>query len=348
MSETRPTRIIRFGAGSLEELADVCEEAAITRPLLVASRRGATAAARLRVVATFDGVRPHVPVETVREAAALVHETGADGLVGLGGGSAIDTAKAVVAELAREAGDRAALPRIVAIPTTYAGAEWTPYFGMLLAPGRKGGGADERARPVAAIYDPELTVELPREATVGTAMNALAHCAEAYYHPGRTEAAERHADTGATAIGYALPLVVGRPDRIYGRTRLLEGAMRAAFALAESGLCLGHAMAQALGGRYGLPQGSTNAVCLPAALRFNAIAEPEAVARFAAALGTDDAATRVEELARLGGFGRLRDLAVPEEDLDDVAEAVVARRGAKANPRPVTAAEVVELLRSVW
>ncbi len=150
------------------------------------------------------------------------------------------------------------------------------------------------------------------------------------------------------AIGYALPLVVERPDGIYGRTRLLEGAMRAALALAESGLCLGHAMAQALGGRYGLPQGSTNAICLPAALRFNAVAVPDGVARLAAALGAEDAPARVEELARLGGFGRLRDLDVPEADLDEVAEAVVARRGALENPRPVTAAEVAELLRSIW
>jgi alcohol dehydrogenase class IV len=124
--------------------------------------------------------------------------------------------------------------------------------------------------------------------------------------------------------------------------------MRAALALAESGLCLGHAMAQALGGRYGLPQGSTNAVCLPAALRFNAVTVPDAVARFAQALGADDAPARVEELARLGGFARLRDLGVPEAELDDVAEAVVLRRGASENPRPVTAADVGGLLRSVW
>jgi maleylacetate reductase len=191
-------------------------------------------------------------------------------------------------------------------------------------------------------------VGLPLEATVGTAMNALAHCAEAYYHPERTETAERHADTGAVAIGYALPLVARQLDGIYGRTRLLEGAMRAALALAESGLCLGHAMAQALGGRYGLPQGSTNAVCLPAALRFNAAVVPDAVARLGTALGCDDAPRRVEELARLGGFGRLRDLGVPEQELDAVAEEVVVRRGAVANPRPVTAAEIAELLRSVW
>ena len=271
---------MRFGAGALAELADVCGEAGIERPLLVTTRRGAAAsAAGLPVIAAFDGVLPHVPVETVRAAAALVRETGADGLVGLGGGSAIDTCKAVVDELAGSDDDL--LPRIVAVPTTYAGAEWTSSFGMLLGPGRKSGGVNEHARPVAAIYDPELTLGLPLEATVGTAMNALAHCAEAYYHPARTAAAERHADTGATAIAYALPLVAARPDDIYGRTRLLEGAMRAALALAESGLCLAHAMAQALGGRFGLPQGSTNAVCLPAALRFNAVTVPAAVARFA-------------------------------------------------------------------
>ena len=345
MTDERPARIVRFGAGSLAALADVCAEAGITRPLLVASRRGAASAGGLPVVGVYDGVRPHVPIETVQEVAAVARERRADGLVALGGGSAIDTCKAAVAELADSVEP---LPRVVTIPTTYAGAEWTSGFGVLLEPGRKGGGRDERARPIAAIYDPELSLDLPLDATVGTAMNALAHCAEAYYHPACTETAARHADTGATAIGYALPIVAERPGGIYGRTRLLEGAFRAALALAESGLCLAHAMAQALGGRYGLPQGSMNAICLPVALRFNAEAVPDAVARFGEALGTDDPVARVEELARLGGFGRLRDVGVPEEELDLVAEAVVARPGAQANPRAASKAEVTDLLRAVW
>jgi maleylacetate reductase len=341
-----PVRITRFGAGSLTELADLCDEIDVKRPMLVATRRGAAAVGELPVVGVYDGVGPHVPVETVHEAAARAQELGADGLVGLGGGSATDTCKAVVAELA--SASQETLPRVVAVPTTYAGAEWTPYFGMLLGPGRKGGGSDPRAMPIAAIYDPELTLDLPIEATVGTAMNALAHCAEAYYHPDAQRRAPRHADTGATAIGHALPLVVASPREIYGRTRLLEGAMRAAFALGDSGVCLAHAMAQALGGRYGLPQGAMNAVCLPAALRFNQDAVPEAVGRLAEALGTDDAPARVVELARLGGFERLRDFGIPEAELDDVAAAIVARPGAKANPRPATADEVAGLLRSIW
>jgi maleylacetate reductase len=337
------SRAIRFGAGSLAELADVAAELRLERLLLVTTRRGAAAAGGLPVAGVYDGVRSHVPVETVREAVEGAREIDADGLVGLGGGSAIDTCKAVTAELLPERE-----LRTIAVPTTYAGAEWTPYFGLLLAPGRKGGGGDERAKPVAAIYDPELTVGLPLPETVGTAMNALAHCAEAYYTSGRTERGDRHADTGATAIGYALPLVAERPDWLYARTRLLEGAFRAALALEQAGLALGHALAQALGGRYGLPQGAMNAICLPAALRFNEPAVPEAVARLGRALGDEDPAARVEELARLGGYERLRQFEIPERELDEVAAAVVARPGAKANPRPASATEVAELLRSVW
>lgn len=345
VSSDRPLRIMRYGAGSLSELAEVCAEAGIERPLLVTTRRGGASVGSLPVVGVYDGVRPHVPVETVREAAALATELDADGLVGLGGGSAMDTCKAVAVELQPTGRP---LPRIVAVPTTYAGAEWTPYYGMLLAPGQKGGGSDPRATPVAAIYDPELTLDLPLEVTVGTSMNALAHCAEAYYHPDAAPRAARHADTGAVAIGHALPIVVARPRGIYGRSRLLEGAHRAALALAESGVCLAHAMAQGIGGRYGVPQGSANAVCLPVALRFNAAVVPEAVERLGTALRTDDPPSRIEELAALGGFGRLRDLGVPEAGLGELAELIAARTGARVNPRPVSAEDVEGLLRAVW
>jgi maleylacetate reductase len=337
------SRVIRFGAGALADLPDVATELGLDRLLLVTTRRGATAAADLPVTAVFDGVRAHVPVETVRAAAALAREHQIEGLVGLGGGSAIDTCKAVTAELLPE-GE----VRTIAVPTTYAGAEWTSFYGMLLAPGRKGGGSGERTKPVGAIYDPKLTLSLPLTDSVGTAMNALAHCAEAYYAAGHTERGDRHGDTGATAIAYALPLVAARPDWLYARTRLQEGAFRAALALEQAGLALGHAMAQALGGHYGLPQGAMNALCLPAALRFNEPAVPEAVARFGRAIHADDPAERVRELARLGGFERLRDFGVPEEDLATVAEEVVRRPGAKANPRPTTAADVEELLHSIW
>ncbi len=338
---------IRFGAGTLGQLGEVCSLVGIERPLLLATRRGAKHAAGLPLVGVFSGVQPHVPVETVREAAALALSLEADGLVALGGGSAIDTAKAVAAELNEAQSDSSAV-RVVAVPTTYAGAEFTPFFGVLMGPGNKGGGASSASLPAAVIYDPDLTLDLPLADTVGTAMNALAHCAEAYYHPAATDRAARHADTGATAIEYALPIVVAEPSGSYGRARLLEGAMRAAQAIGASGLCLGHAMAQAVGGRYGIAQGAANAVCLPSALRFNQEAVPEAIARFGSALGSDDPAGRCAELALLGGFARLRDLGVPEDDLEALATATAARAGAKANPRPASAEQLTELFTAIW
>lgn len=346
MTAPAPTRIVRFGAGTIADVAEVAAEAGITRPVLVTTRRGVSQAALIERVATFADVLPHAPVETIEGARTVVRDHTADGLIALGGGSAVDTCKAVVAGLADDGADP--VPRILAIPTTYAGAEWTPFFGTLLERGRKGGGVDDRATPIAAVYDPELTLDLPLEATVGTALNALAHCAEAYYHPERGPRAERHAETGATAIAHALPLVVARPGGIYGRTRLLEGAMRGALALAESGPCLAHAMAQALGGRYGQPQGTMNALCLPVALRFNAEVVPDAVTRFGAAVGADDPPARLAELAALGGFGRLRDYGVPESELSEIGTQVAARPGSRANPRPVTARDVEELLRAIW
>jgi maleylacetate reductase len=107
-------------------------------------------------------------------------------------------------------------------------------------------------------------------------------------------------------------------------------------------------MAQALGGRYGLPHGAMNALSLPPALRFNEPAVPDAIAILGEALGTEDPASRAEELARLGGFERLRDFGVAEEDLPSLAADVVARPPARANPRPVTAEDAEELLRSFW
>jgi maleylacetate reductase len=318
--------IVRWGIGELEGLLG---ELGIERPLLVTTPR--LAELELPVSARFSGVQRHSPLEIVSAATAAA--TGADGLVGLGGGSAIDTSKAVSAGTG--------LP-LVAVPTTYAGAEWTPYFGMRDAARRlKTGGSG--ANTVAVVYEPSLTLGLPREETVGTAMNALAHCAEALYAGECSDAS-----LGAELIARWLPVVVSDGDDLDARTRLLEGAMHAGMALAERGLFLAHAMAQALGGRYGLSHGAMNAICLAPALRFNEQAVPDAIARFGRSLGTDDPAARVEELAQLGGFERLRDFAVPESELHELAADTAERPGARANPRPATADDIEELLRSVW
>ena len=224
---------------------------------------------------------------------------------------------------------------------------WTPTFGTRDEErGVKGGGGG--ARLAGIVYEPELTLGLPRAESGGTAMNALAHCAEALYVRGRNDEADREALAGARLIAAHLPPVLAAGSDADARRGLLEGAMHAGAALAGAGLGLAHAMAQALGGRYGAPHGALNAVCLPPALRFNAEAVPAELARFAEAIGADDAADGGERLARLAGYERLRDLGVSGDDLPEVAERVVERPGAKANPRPVDAAAVEALLRSVF
>jgi maleylacetate reductase len=210
----------------------------------------------------------------------------------------------------------------------------------------RGGGAG--AKLAGIVYEPKLTLELPREETAGTAMNALAHAAEALYHPARTTESDRCAAEGAELITGSLPAVLEDPGDLGPRTSLLKGAAHAGEALGLAGLCLGHAMAQALGGRFGLPHGAMNALCLAPALRFNEAVVPEAIETLGKAMGTKDPVDRIEKLARLGGFERLRDFGVPENELDEVAEATAVRAGAKANPRPASPAEIAELLRSIY
>jgi maleylacetate reductase len=315
--------IVRWG---LDELPGLLRELEVGRPFLVASRRwddvGIAPAAR------WD----EIPSDRIEVPAGI------DGIVAVGGGSAIDTAKA--ASAARE------LP-LVSVPTTYSGAEWTPFFGVR-DPERRMHGGGGGARLAGIVYEPELTLDLPRDVTAGTALNALAHSAEALYHPARTPESDRLAVEGAELIAGSLPEVVEHGEGLGPRTTLLRGAARAGEALGRSGLCLGHAMAQALGGRYGLPHGAMNALCLPAALRFNQPVAAEAIEEFGKALGTNDAPGRVEELARLGGFDRLRDFDVPELELDDVAEATAVRPGARANPRRASPPEIAELFRQIY
>jgi maleylacetate reductase len=318
--------IVRWG---LDELPGLLAELGIARPLLVASPRWSPPV-------EVAGIWSEVPSERIADAAAAVKD--ADGILGFGGGSAIDLAKAISVETG--------LP-LVSVPTTYSGAEWTPSFGIrdhdrLM----RGGGSG--ANLAGIVYEPKLTLDLPKAETVGTSLNALAHAAEALYVKGRNDEGDREALAGAALISLWLPKVVENGQDLEARRGLLDGAMHAGAALAAAGLGLGHAMAQALGGRYGLPHGAMNALALPAALRFNEPVAASEIARFGEALGTSEPVRRVEELARLGGFERLRNFGVPEEELDEIAEAAAARPGARANPRSASSVQIAELLRGVW
>lgn len=315
--------IVRWSLGELPAtLADV----GIERPFLIASPRWRA----------LD--LPHVGwwTEVPSQRVEVPHE--ADGILVVGGGSAIDTGKYASGESGKP---------VVHVPTTYSGAEWTTSYGIR-SPDRVIVGHGGGARPVAIVYDVELTLDLPADVTAGTALNGLAHCAEALYVQGHSPEGDRQALEGAPLIAAALPRVLAAPGDREARADLLRGAAHAGHALALNRLALAHAMAQALGGTYGLPHGAMNALCLPPALRFNEPAVPGAIAALGAALASEAPAARVEELARLGGFVRLRDFGVPAEDLPQLGADTAVRGGARANPRPATAEEIGELFRSIW
>jgi alcohol dehydrogenase class IV len=310
---------------SLAELPEVLAEAGIECPFVIASPRWKI----------LD--LPHVEWWAEVPSHRFEVPDVADGILAVGGGSAIDTGKYASA--------RSGKP-VVHVPTTYSGAEWTTFYGIR-SPDRvmQGGGAG--ALPVAIVYDVDLTLDLPPDVTAGTALNGLAHCAEALYVRGHNDDGDEQALAGASLIAGALPRVLAAPNDRAAREELLRGAAHAGHALALTGLALAHAMAQALGGRYGISHGAMNALCLPPALRFNRPLVPAEVERFGDAIG-GDAVERSRSLAVLGGFERLRDFGVPEEDLPAVAEAAAQRAGNLANPRPATPGEILALLETIW
>jgi len=301
--------IVRWGLG---ELPAALAEAGVTRPFLIANERWS--ALDLPHVARWTEVPSH-----------RVEVTGdADGILAVGGGSAIDTGKYASAQ--------SGLP-LVSIPTTYSGAEWTAFYGIR-SPDRRMQGGGAGANPVAIVYEVELTRDLPRDVTAGTALNALAHCAEALYVRGRSPEGDEQAWLGTPLIVDALPRVLENGE---GREELLRGAMHAGHALGLAGLGLAHAMAQAVGGAYGLPHGAMNAICLPPALEYNREFVPP-----------EFPAGKARELAVLGGFERLRDFGVPEADLRSLGEAAAKRGGNQANPRVATPEEITELFRTIY
>jgi len=311
---------------SLDELPATLAEVGIERPFLIASARWSELDLPPHV-----GRLAQVPCDHVDVPAE------ADGILAVGGGSAIDTGKYASALSEKP---------VVHVPTTYSGAEWTTHYGIR-SPGRIIVGSGGGARPVAIVYDVDLTLDLPQAVTGGTALNGLAHCAEALYVRNHNPEGDEQALAGARLISSALPRVLAEPRNREARLELLQGAAHGGHALGLAGLALAHAMAQALGGTYGHPHGAMNALCLPPALEFNRQLVPDEIARFAEAVG-GDAVARSRELAVLGGFDRLRDFGVPEDELPQVAEAASQRAGNQNNPRPASAGEILGLLRRIY
>ncbi|EWY38327.1 Maleylacetate reductase [Skermanella stibiiresistens SB22] len=340
--QSLPGRVV-FGPGSLAHLPAEAERLGLRRVLVLSTpgQRGlAEEAARLlgdAAAGVHDRAVMHVPAETARAAFARVADLRADGCVAIGGGSTVGLGKAIALETG--------LP-VIAVPTTYAGSEMTPIWGMTEG-GLKTTGRDPRVLPRAVIYDPLLTLRLPADISGTSGINAIAHCVEALYSDTANPMTSLMAEEGVRALASSLPQVVRVPDDIAARSDALYGAWLGGSVLGTVGMAIHHKLCHTLGGTLNLPHAETHTIVLPHAASFNRDAAPEAMARVARALGVSDAPTGLFDLAvAVGAKTALKDIGMREDDIGRVANLVMRNR--YHNPRPVTLEDVRALLTDAY
>jgi alcohol dehydrogenase class IV len=288
-------------------------------------------------VAQIDDVVAHVPLERAEEARALARSSRADALLTIGGGSATGLGKAVALE--------SPLP-FLAVPTTYAGSEMTPIWG-LTAGARKQTGRDPAVQPRAVVYDPRLTLSLPLAIAGPSSMNAFAHCAEALYGDRANPVTSLMAEEGIRILADTLPRLGSAPDDLEIRASLQLAAYLAGAAFAAAGSGLHHKICHVLGGAYDLPHAPLHTVILPHALAFNAPAIPEAIAHMARALGDPDVPAAVFDLAvTIGAPTALAAIGMRADRLDEAARLIV--EAVPSNPRPVDEAAIRGLLADAF
>jgi alcohol dehydrogenase class IV len=335
---------VLFGTGLAEaHVTQALAELGTTRPLVLATERESRralallSASHVEPAAVFTAVRQHVPAQTaaaVRRAAAA---SGADGILSVGGGSTTGTAKAAAL--------KSGLP-IVAVPTTYAGSEVTPMWGIT-ADKRKETGTDVRALPRYVVYDPDLLEGLPISMAVPSALNALAHCVEAFWTQRSNPVAVAVASEGVFAIVEGLRSLSSHAHPV-AREQLLNGSFLAGLSFASAGSGLHHKICHALGGRFDLPHAPLHAVVLPHVLAFNAEAVPLAESRISAALGSRTAVEGLRDLySAIDAPRALRDIGLRHDQIDD-AIAEVTTMLPIVNPRDVTPGDVATLIRSAY
>jgi alcohol dehydrogenase class IV len=325
-------RVVLEPGGAVTRVREALDRLAPRAVMVIAGERHAAQLDRLadRTALRWTELAQHVPVSLAERATAAAAGADVDAVVAIGGGSAIGLAKAVALHQA---------VRIVAVPTTYAGSEATNVWG-LTGPDGKRTGSDDRVLPDTVVYDPELVASLPPELAAASGLNAVAHCVDALWGPTTDPIDAALAGEGLRSLNDGLR--AGNPERTQ------YGCYLAAVAFASAGSGLHHRICHVLGGRFDLPHAATHAIVLPYVLAFNAGAAPDAAARIAAALGSIDALSGVQDLrAAMDAPRALRDIGLRAEDLPTAVEAVLAAVPA-GNPRPVDAAALTRLLQAAF
>lgn len=334
---------VLFGVGVRNTVADEVRRLGCSRALILSTPPQSSSALDLAAAlndmsaGVFSRAAMHTPVEVTEDALRHVQEINADCLIAIGGGSTTGLGKAIA--------HRTGLPQIV-IPTTYAGSEATPILGQT-EDGVKTTLTDRKVLPEVILYDPELVATLPVGMTVTSALNAMAHAAEALYARDKSEDSNQLAIDGLTSFVKSLPKVMQDPEDLAAREETQRGAWACGAVLGRVGMALHHKLCHTLGGSFDLPHAETHAIILPHAIHYNAQAVPGLLAPVTDLLGGSSPGMALWQFAKsMGAPLALRDLGLQVQDLDRVAE--IATRNPYWNPREVTADGIRALLEKAW
>jgi len=377
----QPTEL-RFGEGRLAEVGEVVSR--FGRRCLLVSRpqRGPFGPAVARAlelldaagldVAHFDGVEPNPTTEVVSAGARLAVQHGSQVVVGLGGGSAMDVAKAIAVEATHPGScwdylfyrdtqpDERTLP-IVAVPSTSGSASQVTQVAVVtdLAGRDKSALFHNRLFPRVGIVDPEIVRTLPPEATAATGFDVFCHAFESTLHPAASPYTRVLAEDAIRRVLNYLPRAVADGDDLEARREMAWADTLAGLCIANAGVTLPHGIGMAIGGMYPhVAHGKALAVCYPACTRFTVASAPDAFARLGAMLGVDDgspeatghrACDALDDLLReVGLWTDLAALGVPADELPALAEQSMVLPDYESNPRVATREEMLELLESSY
>jgi maleylacetate reductase len=337
-----PARVV-FGVGTLARLPDEVARLQLRRVLVLSTAGQRAHADRIRALlgplaaGIFAGAVMHTPVEVTEAALALTSSLQIDGLIAIGGGSAIGLGKALAV--------RTDLPQIV-IPTTYAGSEATPVLGETVE-GWKRTQRSPRILPETILYDVALTTGLPVHVSMASGLNAMAHAAEALYAADRNPLTSIMAEGALAALIDALPRIRSQPNDLEARTVALWAAWLCGSCLGAVGMALHHKLCHTLGGAFDLPHAETHAILLPHALAYNLPFAAEAHRALARTFHRDDPAMALDQLTRQLSLPRaLSELGMPQAAIDHAADLAV--RDPYPNPRPLEREALRALLQRAW
>lgn len=335
--DVRPQRLLVGAGRATDYLVEELDRLGARRPVLIGNVRGELTCPTTPVL-HIERVRQHVPVADVGQARAAAERAHADIIIAVGGGSAIGLAKALTLYTGTP---------IIAVPTTFAGSEATPIWGLTDSEAKRTG-TDERVLPISVIYDATLVCSLPSSIAIASGLNAFAHAADSLWAPRADPLSEAHAEAGMRILAPGLRSIAGGNAPVAVWEQTLVGAYLTASALASAGSGMHHKICHVLGGRYDLAHARLHTALLPYVIAFNSSEAPRAAAVIAQALDESNATTAVVDLYHdLHVKESLADLGLSFTELEEATELCLPAIP-PSNPRPVDRDALRAMLADAW